>query len=205
MNVKAGAHTYLSEYCMLTVHGSHTLIKIPSHFTHCSSKKIIKIPLENPCTWMATLPKMKSVTKTFIFKGEKTTQAKRWQPVESLFLSASVVSKQLLRWSGYFLYSFCHGYQAAHSVTCMVSHAAAENCMKCGFSYETDCWRDYCEDSFWMNLDFLCRCRSLATNRMLHINHAWETHVNQDSFISNSFSKKMIKIPLQNNYTRVRT
>ena len=42
------------------------------------------------------------------------------------------------------------------------SGVATENCMKCGFSYETDCCRNYCEESFLMNLNILCRCRSLT-------------------------------------------
>ena len=42
------------------------------------------------------------------------------------------------------------------------SHIATENWMKCGFSYETDCCRNYCEESFWINLDILCRCWSLT-------------------------------------------
>ena len=36
------------------------------------------------------------------------------------------------------------------------------------------------------------------SNRMLHVNHAWEPHVNQDSFISDTVSQKEIKIPLEN-------
>ena len=35
----------------------------------------------------------------------------------------------------------------SNSTQCKVHdlRAATENCMKCGFSYETDCWRNYCE------------------------------------------------------------
>ena len=52
----------------------------------------------------------------------------------------------------------------SNSTQCNIhsSHIATENCMKCGFLYETDCLRNYCEDTFWMNLDILCRCRSLT-------------------------------------------
>ena len=28
------------------------------------------------------------------------------------------------------------------------SHVDTENCMKCGFSYQTDCFRNYCEERF---------------------------------------------------------
>ena len=108
---------YLIESCTLTVHGSHTLIKIPSHFTqflvpiHVAStwtvsveqrsirilhvnrvwephvntdfftsdsfsKEMIKIPFENPYTWVSTLSPVKSVTNTFIWRGEKTKTSK---------------------------------------------------------------------------------------------------------------------------------
>ena len=38
----------------------------------------------------------------------------------------------------------------SNSTDCNVhdSHADTENCMKCGFLYETDCWRNYCEERF---------------------------------------------------------
>ena len=60
-----------------TVYGSNMYIQIPSHFTQSFSKKMIKIPLENLCTWVTTLSTMKSVTNTFILWGEKTEPAKK--------------------------------------------------------------------------------------------------------------------------------
>ena len=98
------------------------------------------------------------------------------------------------------------------------SRVATENCIKCGFSYETDCCRNYCEESFWMNFYILCRCWSLTMvdlteccmltvhrshtliripHWMLHINCAQEPHLNQDLIISHSFWKKIIKIYLK--------
>ena len=62
-HVNQDSHT---ECCMFTLHGSHMLIQIPSHFTHSFSKKIIKIPLENLCMWVATLQTIKSITNEFI-------------------------------------------------------------------------------------------------------------------------------------------
>ena len=53
------------------------------------NKKIIKILLENPCTWVTTLFTVKCVTNTFISWPEKTKQAKKKQPVGSLFLLSS--------------------------------------------------------------------------------------------------------------------
>ena len=42
-----------------------------------SNKKCYQIPLENPYTWVTALSTIRSVTNTFIFKDEKTTQAKK--------------------------------------------------------------------------------------------------------------------------------
>ena len=91
------------------------------------------------------------------------------------------------------------------------SHADTENCMKYGFSYETDYWGNYCVEillnkfGHFMQMQITDNGRS---NRMLHINHAWEPHINEDSFRSDSFSKRMmltvhrsdtlIKIPILN-------
>ena len=41
------------------------------------SQKIIKIPLENPCTGVIAYPTVKSVTNTFILWSEKTKQANK--------------------------------------------------------------------------------------------------------------------------------
>ena len=65
-------HIYTPILYTLTVHGSHTLLQITCHFTQFVTKNIIKIPLENPCTWVTTLPTVKSVTNTFISWPEKT-------------------------------------------------------------------------------------------------------------------------------------
>ena len=74
--------------------------------------------LENPCTWVTTRSTVKSVTKVFISWGEKTKLAKKKQPVKTLFLPESVVSKQLLGCSGHFLHILCHCNWTAHTVTC---------------------------------------------------------------------------------------
>ena len=82
------------------------------------------------------------------------------------------------------------------------SRADTENCMKCGFSYETDCWGNYCEERFWMNLDILCRCRSLAmvdlTESCTLTMHGSHTLIQIPAHGTHNFSKKMInhlKIP----------
>ena len=72
-HVNQNSHT---ECCMFTLHGIHTLIQIPSHFTHSFSKKIIKIPLENLCMWVATLHTIKFITNAFI-SGVKRAKKKR--------------------------------------------------------------------------------------------------------------------------------
>ena len=151
---------------------------IPSHFTHSFSKKIIKIPLENPCMWVTILSTIKSVTNAFISWGGKTEEAKKKEPVGSLFLlnncCEQAAAGMLRAFPVYFVPLKSNSTQPNVHDSC----ADTEDCIKCGFSHETDCWRNYCEDSFWMNLDILYRCRSLATNRMLHINCAQEPHIN---------------------------
>ena len=85
-HINQESHT---ECYMISMHGSHTLIKIPSqwmlHVNHAGEphvnldlfishtvSQIIKIPLENPCTWVTILSTIKSVTNTFRSWGEKT-------------------------------------------------------------------------------------------------------------------------------------
>ena len=58
------------------------------------------------------------------------------------------------------------------------SHVATDNCMKCDFSYETDCCRNYCEESFWVNFMQMQITDNGRSNRMLHVNCTWEPHVN---------------------------
>ena len=82
----------------------------------------------------------------------------------SLFLSAAVVRKQT--YAGMlrpFPVHFIPLQSNSTQSNLHDSHGDTENCMKYGFSYETDCWRNYCVERFyWKNLDILCRCRSLT-------------------------------------------
>ena len=147
--INQDSHT---ECYTLTVHGSHTLIKIPHWMLHVNRAQ---------------------------------------EPN---------VNQDLLRaFPVYFVPLQSNSTQCNMHSSCV----ATEHCMKCGFSYETDCWRNFCEESFWINLDILCRCRSLTMvdlteccmltvhrshtlrfpHWMLHINCAWEPHINQDSHI----------------------
>ena len=59
----------------INLHGSHTLINIPSHFTEFL-KENDQNPPENPCTWVTTLSTKKFVTNTFISWSEKTKKRK---------------------------------------------------------------------------------------------------------------------------------
>ena len=112
---------------------------------------------------------------------EKLNKQRKKEHVGSLFLlnncSEQAAAGMLREFPVYFVPLQSNSTQPNMHDSC----ADTEDCIKCGFSHETDCWRNYCEDSFWMNLDILYRCRSLATNRMLHINCAQKPHVNQDS------------------------
>ena len=112
--------------------------------------------------WLITLFAVKSVTNTFISLGEKTKQAKKWQPVGSLFLLSSCCKQATAGMQRGFSVYFVPLQSNSTQCNMHSSHVATENCMKCGFSYETDCWRNYCEERFWMKLDILCRCRSLT-------------------------------------------
>ena len=102
---------------------NHTLIQVLSYWTQFLKKKI-KIPLENPCTWVTilsqvenpctwvtTLPTVKCVTNTLISWPEKTKKKKEIEtcvkfvsPQQLLWVSlSSCVSKLLLGCLGNFL------------------------------------------------------------------------------------------------------
>ena len=95
-------------------------VNLDSFIFHSFSKKIIKIPLENPWTWVTTLSTIKSVTNTFISLGEKTKKKRNNNLWEVCFSSAAVVSKLLLGCSGHFLFILCHWNPTVHSLTCMI-------------------------------------------------------------------------------------
>ena len=76
---------FLHQYNVISVNGAEinqdaacyscTGATHESRFLHISlsfSKKMIKIPLENPCTWVTTYSTVKSVTNTFISCPRKT-------------------------------------------------------------------------------------------------------------------------------------
>ena len=123
-----------------------------------SSKFHLKIPV---CESQHCL--QSNLSQTHSYHGMKRPNKQRNSNLwEVCFSSAAVVSKLLLGCWGHFLYILYHYNPTAHSSNMHTSRVATENCMKCGFSYETDCCRNYCEESFWTNLDILCRCTSLT-------------------------------------------
>ena len=74
-------------------------------------------------------------------------------------------------------------------------HADTENCMKYGFSYETDYWGNYCVEILLNKFGHFMQMQITdngISNRMLHVNHGREPHINEDSFISDSLSKRVI-------------
>ena len=96
-HINEDSHT---ECCMFTLHGSHTLIQIPSHFTQSFSKKIIKIPLQNFCMWVAALHTIKSITSAFISgvkRGKKKRNSNLWE----------VCCTQQLLWATWNLWKMC--------------------------------------------------------------------------------------------------
>ena len=139
-------------------HGNQDLF-----ISHSFSKRIIKIHLKIPaCESQHCL--QSNLSQTHSYHGVKRPNKQRnsylW---EICFSSAAVVRKQLLGCSGHFLYILFHCNPTAQIVMYMIHMQIQRNAWNLyGFSYETDCWRNYCEERFWMNLDILCRCRSLT-------------------------------------------
>ena len=112
-----------------------------SRFLHISpsfSKKIIKIPLENPCTWVATLSTIKSVTNTFIAWSEKTKKENKKKPVGSLFLLNICCEQAVAGMLRAFPVHFVPLQSNSTQPNMHDSHADTKNYMKYGFSYETD-------------------------------------------------------------------
>ena len=121
------------------MHGSHTLIQIPSNFTQFLTKKLSKFYLKIPAHESQHCLQS-NVSQIHSYHGLKRPNKQRKSNLwEVGFSPAAVVSKVLLGCSGHFLFILCLCNPTAHSLTCMI-HMQTENCMKCGFSYETDFW-----------------------------------------------------------------
>ena len=161
----------LTECCTLTMHGSHTLIKIPSYLTQFLKKN------DQNSTWkslhMSHNIVYRQISHKYIhimgWKDQTSKEIATCWNLASLSSCCEQAAAGILRpFPVYFVPL------QSTSTDCNVhdSHAATENCMNCGFSYETDCWRNYCEKRFWMITD------NGRSNRMLHVNCAWEPHIN---------------------------
>ena len=143
-HINQDSHT---ECYTLTMQGSHTLIKICSYLT-VSQKEPSK------STW-------KSLHVSYnIFCSQichKHIHIMGWK---------DQTSKQIATCGKFVSLSSCCEKAAAgmlrsfpvhfvplkfNSTQCNVhdSHADTENCMKYGFSYETDCWGNYCVERFY--------------------------------------------------------
>ena len=109
----------------------------PDSFTFHTvfNKKIIKILLENPCTWVATLSTVKSITNTFISWPEKTKKENKKQPVGSLFLLNSCCEQAAAGVLRAFPVHFVPLQSTSTQCNMLNLHAATENCMKCGISH----------------------------------------------------------------------
>ena len=132
---------------MLTVHGSHMLIKMCSYLTQFLKENHQNL-LKNPCMRVPTLSAVKSVTNTFISWGEKDQTSKEIASCGKFVSLSSCCEKAAAGMLRPFPVHFIA--LQSNSTDCNVhdSHADTENCMKCGFSYETDCWRNYCGERF---------------------------------------------------------
>ena len=130
--------------------------------SHSFSKIIIKIHLKIPaCESQHCLQSNLSQTHSYhgVKRPNKQRNSNLWEVCFSL---AAVVRKQLLGCSGHFLYILFHCNPTAQIVMCMIHMQIQRTAWNGAFSYETDCFRNCCEERFWMNLDILCRCRSLT-------------------------------------------
>ena len=169
-----------------------------SHGTHNFSKKMIKIPLENPCTWVTTFSIVKSVTNTFISWHEKTKKENKKQPVGILFLLNGCCKQAAAGMIRVFPIHFVP--LQSNSTQCNIhdSHVATENCMKCRISYETHFLATFYTISYTNTTWNLLMEKRLI--RMLHVNRVREPHINLDSFTfqpvsQRKWSKFHLKIP----------
>ena len=123
--------------------------------------------------------------------------------MESLFLSEVVVSKLLLGCSGHFLFYLCHSNPIAHSLTCMIHVQIQRTAWNVAFHMKQIVGEITVEERFWMNLDILCRCRSLVMvdrTELLHVNRAREPHLIQIPHMAHTISQRKwskfhLKIP----------
>ena len=136
-NLSRFMHKILHINCACEPHVTPRFLHISHIFSH---KKMIKIPLENPYTWVTTLSTVKSVTNTFISWHEKTKKENKNRPVGSLFLLNSCCEQAAAGMIRVFPVHFVP--LQSNSTQCNIhdSRAATENCMKCGISYETHFW-----------------------------------------------------------------
>ena len=125
-NVKeSGVRYWNTECCTLTMHGSHTLIKI--------------------CSYLTTLSTIKSVTNSFISWPEKTKKKRNSNVWEVCFSSADVVSKQLLGCSGHFLCILCHCNPPADRLMCMIYVQVQRTAWNVAFHMKKIFWGNYCK------------------------------------------------------------
>ena len=168
-HVNQDSHT---ECCTLTLHGRNTLVKNCSYLT-----QFLKENHQNS-TWIS-LHVSHNIVCSQIFHKQIHIRGWKDQTSKEIATCGKFVSPQQSCWeqaTAGMLRPFPVHFVPLQSFStdCNVhhSHVATENCMNCGFSYETDCWRNYCEKRFWMITD------NGRSNRMLHVNCAWEPHIN---------------------------
>ena len=138
---------YHTECCTLTMHESHTLIKVYSYLTvfqiesSKSTWKSLHVSHNIDCSlichkyihimgWKDQTSKEIATCGKFVSLSSCCEKAAAWmlRPFPVHFISFQSNSTQ----------SNMHD-----------SHADTENCMKYGFSYETDCWGNYCVERFY--------------------------------------------------------
>ena len=143
------------------MHGSHTLIKICSYLT-----EFFKENHQNS-TWKSLHVSHNIVCSQICHKhihimGWKDQKRKEMATCGKFVSPSSCCEKAATGMLKPFPAHFIPMQSNSTQHYVHDSHVETENSMEYGFSYETDCWGNYCEERFWMNLDILCRCKSLT-------------------------------------------
>ena len=143
MNVEV-EHTDISQKsCTLTVHGSHMLIQIPSNLTQFFKEKSSKFHLKIPARESQHCVQWNLSQKHSCYGLNRLKKKRNSNLCGTCFSSTAVVSKLLLGCSGAFPVHFVPLQSKSTQPNVHDSHADTENCIKCGFLYETDCWGYY--------------------------------------------------------------
>ena len=116
--------------------------------SHSFSKTIIKIHLKIPaCESQHCLEK--NLSQTHSYHGGKEQTSKEIATCGKFISLSSCCEKAAAGMLRPFPVHFIPLQFNSTQPNMHDSHADTENCMKYGFSYETDCWENYCVERFY--------------------------------------------------------